>query len=51
VDPETGFNYDDTKRYIDSAKGLSAADKEKIFSGNAGRVYKRFAKRSISSRV
>src|SRR5262249_26626753 len=51
VDPETGFNYDDTKRYIDSAKGLSAADKEKIFTGNAKRVYPRFAKRAISSRV
>jgi 4-oxalmesaconate hydratase len=51
VDPETGFNYDDTKRYIDSAKSLSAADKEKIFSGNARRVYPRLAKRAISSRV
>jgi 4-oxalmesaconate hydratase len=51
VDPETGFNYDDTKRYIDSAKGLSAADKEKIFSGNVRRVYPRLAKRAISSRV
>jgi 4-oxalmesaconate hydratase len=51
VDPETGFNYDDTKRYIDCAKSLSAADKEKIFSGNARRVYPRLAKRAISSRV
>jgi 4-oxalmesaconate hydratase len=51
VDPETGFNYDDTKRYIDGAKGLSAADKEKIFSGNTPKVYPRFAKRAISSRV
>ena len=51
VDPETGFNYDDTKRYIDGAKGLSAPDKEKIFSGNVKRVYPRLAKRAISSRV
>ena len=51
VDPETGFNYDDTKRYIDAAKALSAADKEKIFAGNVRRVYPRLAKRAISSRV
>jgi 4-oxalmesaconate hydratase len=51
VDPETGFNYDDTKRYVDAAKGLSAADKEKIFAGNVRRVYPRLAKRAISSRV
>jgi 4-oxalmesaconate hydratase len=40
IDPETGQYYDDTKRYIDKA-ALSAADKEKIFSGNARRVYAR----------
>jgi 4-oxalmesaconate hydratase len=44
VDPETGFNYDDTKRYIDAAKGLSKEDKEKIFQGNIRKVYPRFAK-------
>jgi 4-oxalmesaconate hydratase len=49
VDPETGFNYDDTKRYIDAAKGLSKEDKEKVFSGNVRRVYKRFAKRTASA--
>jgi len=40
VDPETGFNYDDTKRYID---GASIADeaKQKIFSGNAKRIFSR----------
>jgi 4-oxalmesaconate hydratase len=42
VDPETGFNYDDTKRYID-ALPLSDADKRKIFSENAARVYPRLA--------
>jgi 4-oxalmesaconate hydratase len=51
VDPETGFNYDDTKRYIDGARGLTREDKEKIFSGNARRVYPQLAKRAISSRV
>ncbi|HEX9194320.1 MAG TPA: amidohydrolase family protein, partial [Burkholderiales bacterium] len=43
VDPETGFNYDDTKRYIDKIDWLSKADKEKIFHGNAKKVYSRFA--------
>jgi 4-oxalmesaconate hydratase len=39
-DPRTGFGFDDTKRYIDAAK-LSAADKQKIFEGNAFKVYPR----------
>ena len=41
VDPETGFFFDDTKRYIDRAPGLSDADRGKIFEGNARRVYPR----------
>ncbi|XAH24193.1 amidohydrolase family protein [Xylophilus sp. GW821-FHT01B05] len=41
IDPETGHYYDDTKRYIDGAVHLSDADKAKIFSGNARRVYSR----------
>jgi 4-oxalmesaconate hydratase len=40
VDPQTGFNYDDTKRYIE-ASSLSAADKHAIYEGNARRVYPR----------
>jgi 4-oxalmesaconate hydratase len=40
VDPETGYNYDDTKRYID-ALSMSDDDKRKIFEGNAARVYPR----------
>ena len=40
IDPETGQYYDDTKRYID-ASALSAADKQKIFEGNARKVYPR----------
>jgi 4-oxalmesaconate hydratase len=42
IDPETGHYFDDTKRYIDDAKKLSAADREKIFSGNVQRVFPRF---------
>ena len=41
VDPETGFYFDDTKRYIDSAPGLTAADRHKIYEGNARRVFSR----------
>jgi 4-oxalmesaconate hydratase len=41
VDPRTGHNYDDTKRYIDQVSSLSAADKKKIFEDNAKKVYPR----------
>ena len=41
VDPRTGFYFDDTKRYIDSAPGLSAEDRRKIYEGNARRVFSR----------
>ncbi len=40
IDPETGHYYDDTKRYIEAAN-LSAADKAKIYSGNARKVFPR----------
>ena len=40
IDPTTGFYYDDTKRYID-ALAMTRADKERIFSGNALRVFPR----------
>jgi 4-oxalmesaconate hydratase len=40
IDPQTGQYFDDTKRYIDALK-ISAADKAKVFEGNARRVYPR----------
>src|SRR5258708_35775943 len=43
IDPETGHNFDDTKRYIDQLP-LSAEDKSKIFEGNAKRVFSRLAR-------
>ena len=43
-DPLTGFNFDDTKRYIDSV-GLSESDRQKVFEGNARKVYPRLDKR------
>jgi 4-oxalmesaconate hydratase len=41
IDPETGHLFDDTKRYIEAAPGLSAADRAEIFAGNARRVFSR----------
>ncbi|TGQ63465.1 MAG: amidohydrolase [Mesorhizobium sp.] len=40
VDPETGFSFDDTRRYID-ALSLGEADRRAVFEGNARKVYPR----------
>jgi len=40
VDPQTGYYFDDTKRYVDQA-GLDAAAAAAVYSGNARRVYPR----------
>ncbi len=40
IDPETGHYFDDTKLYVD-ALNLSEADRAKVYSGNARRVYPR----------
>ena len=41
IDPETGFNFDDTKRYIEASTQLTAQEKHAIYEGNARRVYPR----------
>jgi 4-oxalmesaconate hydratase len=41
IDPETGHNYDDTKRYIEASKILSDDDRFQIYEGNARRVFPR----------
>jgi 4-oxalmesaconate hydratase len=41
IDPTTGHNYDDTKRYIDATPHLNDDEKQLIFEGNARRVYPR----------
>jgi 4-oxalmesaconate hydratase len=41
IDPETGFNYDDTKRYVE-ALGLNDADKTAVYEGNVRTVFPRF---------
>jgi 4-oxalmesaconate hydratase len=48
IDPETGHYYDDTKRYVDAASVPSAA-KQKIFEGNARKVYPRMNKKIAAS--
>jgi 4-oxalmesaconate hydratase len=40
IDPQSGHEFDDTKRYVDKA-AISDADKKKIFEGNAMRAYPR----------
>ena len=40
IDPETGFHWDDTKRYIDGLD-LSEQDRSKVFELNPRRVYPR----------
>ncbi|HWW21242.1 MAG TPA: amidohydrolase family protein [Steroidobacteraceae bacterium] len=40
VDPRSGHYYDDTRRYVD-ALDLSAADRQRVYAGNARRVFPR----------
>jgi len=44
IDPQTGFYFDDTKRYIDAC-ALSDEDRQRVFSGNARAVYGRLDQR------
>jgi 4-oxalmesaconate hydratase len=46
IDPETGHHFDDTRRYVDQVDALGAADRAKIFEGNARRVFARLGSRS-----
>ena len=41
IDPETGYYYDDTKRYIENSSILSDEDRVKIYEGNARKIYPR----------
>ena len=40
IDPQTGYHFDDTKRYVDAA-GIDPQQRRKIYEGNARRVYPR----------
>ena len=41
IDPETGFNYDDTRKYIDASTLLTPEQKRAVFADNARRIYGR----------
>ena len=41
IDPETGYYFDDTKRYIDECIQVSDEDKAAIFQGNIQEVFSR----------
>jgi 4-oxalmesaconate hydratase len=41
IDPQTGHYFDDTKRYIEASKILSADDRHQIYEANARRVFPR----------
>jgi 4-oxalmesaconate hydratase len=43
IDPETGFYYDDTKRYVENA-AIGDAERRKVLEGNARKVYPRINK-------
>jgi 4-oxalmesaconate hydratase len=45
IDPQTGFNYDDTRRYIDGSTILTPDQKRAIFAGNARRLFNRIPAR------
>ena len=51
VDPETGHNYDDTKRYIDALDWLGEGDRKKILGENVHKVYPRFARPKRESKA
>jgi 4-oxalmesaconate hydratase len=51
VDPETGQYYDDTRRYIDAVKSVSAVDRKKIFEDNVRKVYPRAAAKLAATRT
>ena len=43
-DPETGFPFDDTRRYVE-ALPIAGEERDKVFEGNARRVYPRLDER------
>jgi len=41
IDPQTGFQFDDTKRYIEANTKLSVEEKFQVYEGNTRRVFSR----------
>ena len=50
IDPETGYAFDDTKRYVEAA-AIPDADRAKIYARNALRIYPRLAGRLTAAGV
>jgi 4-oxalmesaconate hydratase len=45
IDPDTGFYFDDTRRYLNAVDSLSNQEKAMIFEGNARKVFPRINNR------
>lgn len=45
IDPDTGFYFDDTRRYLNAVDSLSNQEKAMIFEGNARKVFSRMNNR------
>jgi 4-oxalmesaconate hydratase len=45
IDPDTGFYFDDTRRYLNAVDSLSNQEKAMIFEGNARKVFSRINNR------
>ncbi len=45
IDPETGYHYDDTKRYVEATPNLDAAGRQDLFFNNQFNVYPRLKRR------
>ena len=45
VDPETGFNFDDTRRYVEATPSLSDTQRKAVLSENVFNVYPRLRQR------
>jgi 4-oxalmesaconate hydratase len=41
IDPETGYYFDDTKRYIEASTIVVGDDRHQIYEANARRVFPR----------
>lgn len=41
IDPDSGFYFDDTRRYLNAVNGLNEQEKSMIFEGNARKVFSR----------
>jgi 4-oxalmesaconate hydratase len=45
IDPDSGFYFDDTRRYLNAVNGLNEQEKSMIFEGNARKVFSRINNR------